>query len=100
LQQLRDQGLFPSVSAPLFSINGGDVPPGTSLTLSNANAGGSIYYTLDGSDPRAIGGGIHPSAVNFSSPIIVTRSRLVRARIKTGSIWSPIVEANFYPSQD
>jgi len=33
LDQLRNQGLFPYVTAPRFSINGGEVPSGTSLTV-------------------------------------------------------------------
>ena len=36
---------------PDFSANGGNVPSGTPLTITNPNAGGTIYYTSDGSDP-------------------------------------------------
>ena len=41
---------------PSFSRSGGPVNPGTSLTMSN-NSGrnGTIYYTIDGSDPRSPG---------------------------------------------
>lgn len=46
LRQLRNGGLFPVVDAPEFLINGaGDM-------LSMAAVSGTIYYTLDGSDPR------------------------------------------------
>ena len=100
LQQLRDEGLFPSVNAPQFSTPGGEVPFGASIALSNSNPGGAIYYTLDGSDPRAIGGGFRASALSYSAPISITGSRLIRARVKSGSTWSPVVEAAYYPAQD
>ncbi len=57
LNQLRQAGLYPSVSAPEFRINGqsqhgGQVQSGSSLTMVNPNGSGRIYYTLNGSDPR------------------------------------------------
>src|SRR5690606_18717971 len=61
LQQLRDQGLVSQLEAPRILINGqaidhGQVLPGSLLTI-QANRG-TIYYTLDGSDPRLPGGAI------------------------------------------
>ena len=50
LNQLRSQGLYPSIEAPVFNQHGGEVPTGFELEM-NAPAG-AIYYTLDGSDPR------------------------------------------------
>ncbi len=38
---------------PSFSARGGHVTPGLELTMSSAS--GTIYYTLDGSDPRSSG---------------------------------------------
>jgi hypothetical protein len=57
LGQLKDQGWYPSVGAPSFRVNGkdrygGPASAGTSLTLVNPNSSGTVYYTLDGSDPR------------------------------------------------
>ena len=100
LQQLRDQGLFPSTVAPVFSLPAGEVPVGTSLVLSNPNPSGVVYFTLDGSDPRATGGGFRASTRSYSSPIILTSSRQVRARVKNGTAWSPMVEATFHPAQN
>jgi hypothetical protein len=42
---------------PAFSNSGGNVPAGTTLTITNPNASGTIYYTTDGSDPAAAGTG-------------------------------------------
>lgn len=57
LGQLKAAGLYPPVEAPVFRINGvyqhgGPTAPGDLLSL-HAPAG-TIYYSLDGSDPRAL----------------------------------------------
>ncbi|MEN6337275.1 MAG: hypothetical protein ABFE01_23720, partial [Phycisphaerales bacterium] len=54
LSQFRAAGLYPSVDAPVFHVDGspqhgGQVPPSHSLTM---EGGAVIYYTLDGADPR------------------------------------------------
>ena len=54
LNQLRTKLLFPTLAAPLFSQFGGSVPSGYSLTMTNPNATGTIYFTVDGSDPRRV----------------------------------------------
>ncbi len=51
LSQLRARGLYPSVDAPDFTPHGGVFASGAEVTM-EAPTGGSIYYTLDGSDPR------------------------------------------------
>src|SRR5262249_25890476 len=79
---------------------GGSVPLGYPLTLTNPNASGQILYTLDGADPRLPGGAIHPSALVYQAPIVITQFRRLRARVNDGATWSPLVEANFYPEQD
>jgi hypothetical protein len=98
LGHLRTRGLFPSVNAPTFSQRGGSVGTGFSLTLSAGAQTGTIYYTLDGSDPRAIGGAIAGTAYTAAIPIsgVVT----VRARFRsTGGVWSALDEVQFiaYP---
>src|SRR6185503_12650421 len=52
LSQLRTAGLFPTVNAPLFNHYGGAVSNGLSLFLTNGNTGGTLYYTVNGTDPR------------------------------------------------
>ncbi|MCH2065499.1 MAG: CotH kinase family protein [Roseibacillus sp.] len=45
-----------SDNPPVFSRNGGIIPGGTRLTITNPNSGGGqIFYTTDGSDPRLPG---------------------------------------------
>ncbi len=85
--------LWPGVSAPLFSQRGGMVSNNFALVLSHTNAAGSVYYTTDGSDPRAFGGGI--AGTLYTAPIIVTGSMVVAARVYDGAVWSPLADAAF-----
>lgn len=63
LDQLKNAGLYPLIEAPLFAVNGveqrgGQVNVSDSLMIDSA--GGVVYYTLDGSDPRVAGVEIGP----------------------------------------
>ncbi len=85
-----------------FSLGSGIVPAGTSLRLTNGGSL-SIYYTLDGTDPRASGGGPSPSATQLAgSTLILNDSRTVIARSfgitnKYGvTNWSGPTMAHFY----
>lgn len=68
---------------------------GTTLTFSPAS-GAQLAYTLDGSDPRSLGGAIAPNAVLSSAPLTVAASRNVHVRsyradrvgVFPGSPWS------------
>lgn len=65
---LRGAGLYPSVDAPEFLVggrpqHGGQVTPGQGITI--AALFGTVYYTLDGSDPRLPGGAPNPAAQVF-----------------------------------
>src|SRR5574340_1207672 len=90
--------LYPAIAAPGFSQHGGQVAEGYFLWLSAPS--GTIYYTLDGSDPRLAGGAVAPGAQQFgASPIVVSESTLVRARVKVGAEWSAVSTAQFYVGQ-
>lgn len=99
-QRFRNVGLYPSLGAPGFNQFGGNVPQDFSVLLTHTNAAGAIYYTLDGSDPRTIGGAISSSALLYSGGVVLSSPTLVRARVKNGITWSAIVEAQFFPPQD
>lgn len=94
IDQLIEANLFPSMDAPVFSQYGGEVEPGYELEITAAE--GSIYYTLDGSDPRELGGIIASSAQIYTDePVVLLSNKPVKARAKTGNIWSPLTEAFF-----
>ncbi len=100
INQLRNAGLYPQLNAPGFSQLGGLVPPGYSLTLTNPNPSGSVYFTTDGTDPRQWGGGLASSAQLAAGPVVLNRATFVRARVRDGANWSALVEATFYLVQD
>ncbi len=60
LNQFKSRGLYPSVGAPVFYVigtyqHGGHVA--SRGTLSMQGATGTVWYTLDGTDPRVMMGG-------------------------------------------
>ena len=91
LQQYRDAGLYPSIDVPSFNQQGGQVAPGFELTITAP--GSTIYYTLDGSDPR------DPAAVVYSGPITLAENTLVKSRAQSGAEWSALNEAQFITHQ-
>jgi hypothetical protein len=74
LSQWRAGGFYPALDAPTFEPDGGVVTSGTPLGF-NAGGRGTVYYTLDGSDPRLVGGSVSPVAKSLklggSSTILV-----------------------------
>ena len=94
LNQFRAIGLYPSVTAPSFNQHGGRVADGFNLTMSAPS--GTIYYTLNGSDPRIFGGGIGPAAQEYTGgPVVLDGTTLVKARVLSGGGWSALNEAQF-----
>jgi len=81
------------VGRPRIDFAGCEVVPGAQATLSHTNAGGSIYYTLDGTDPRGFGGA--PTGLVYSAPIALTNTTHVMARVLDGTNWSALAAATF-----
>ncbi|MGE4182932.1 MAG: lamin tail domain-containing protein [Limisphaerales bacterium] len=94
LLHLERAGFLASSNAPGFSRFGGRVPDGYPLVLTNLT--GSIFYTTNGADPRlAFTGEISPEARQYSVPIPLLQSTLIRARTLDGTNWSAVTEASF-----
>ncbi|HYV27332.1 MAG TPA: lamin tail domain-containing protein, partial [Candidatus Eisenbacteria bacterium] len=53
-------------------------------------------------DPRLVGGGLASWALPYTEPLTLTNHTLVRARVRssTSTIWSAVVEAEFFTPQD
>lgn len=73
------------------------------VTLYSDNPSATLYYTLDGSDPRANGGGISPAAIVYTEPFIAPEGALINVRAYGVAIspltrWSRLETAA--PSQD
>ena len=93
------------VQPPALSHGGGRVDSGFQLSLTGpSNA--TIYYTLDGSDPRLAQGAISSNAVVYNGPIAIQGDAHIVARARnpnqrqtggppTSTPWSSPVKANF-----
>lgn len=60
---LRGANLYPQIDAVTYSQHGGPAPAGGVTMFTDSD---TIYYTLDGTDPRLLGGGIKPGALSAS----------------------------------
>jgi len=93
LDQYKSRGWYPSLAAPEFNQHGGWDLNGFAVTISGP---GTIYYTLDGSDPRLPGGAVNTAAVfTYTGPINITQTTRIKARSISGSTWSALTEAVF-----
>jgi hypothetical protein len=84
---------YPQLEPPRFSQFGGTVSTGSQLTL-NARKG-TIYYTLDNTDPRLPGGAVSPTAIEYQTPITLTANTLIKTRSYANGVWSALNEAQF-----
>jgi hypothetical protein len=91
-QMLRDAGLWPVTEPPAFNQHGGAVPPGYGLTMTSAviTAGqiATIYFTLDGSDPRVAGGALSAGALTYAGAVDLTNLVTVKARARNNTTGS------------
>jgi len=82
VNQMRSVNMFPDLALVSFNQHGGDVEPGFQLLMSQSNGTpGTIYFMLDGSDPRLWGGEVNPDAAIFEDD--TTNMTLIRR----GSNW-------------
>jgi hypothetical protein len=84
--QFRNAGLYPSIDAPVFQINGtyqhgGHAAPGAKLSMTG---GVSTWYTLDGTDPRAASQGTTPGTTG--SGTLVAENAAKRVLVPTGPV--------------
>lgn len=94
-------GLLPSLNAVEFSETSGLVTSGTTLTLTNPNGIGDIYYTLDGTDPRLPGGNLDiANAILYTGPISLNAIYNINARVMNGTDWSGSCPKLFYVPQN
>lgn len=95
-QQLIDLGLATDVELALSIPTDSTVEVGTVVTITS-NTTDTIYYTLDGSDPRAPGGGVSASAIELTNGELTINTNVelwIRVQLADGS-WSAPVKANY-----
>ena len=84
LEQFRNAGLYPNVDAPVFHIDG-SYQHGSRATSNSSfsitSEEGTIYYTLDGSDPRLPG-----TSGDSSLTTLIAEDTPKRVLVPTGSV--------------
>lgn len=85
VSQFTADGVFPTVAAPSLTPFGGTVAPGTSVTL--AAPAGTIYYTLDGADPRISGEANTVTLVSEDTPSRVFVPKVANGGSTLGTSW-------------
>ena len=93
LAAYRNAGFYPALDAPVLNQQGGAVPSGFQLGF-GPQARGTIYFTLDGTDPRLPGGAVSPAARMFSS------SGLIETLVPAGARWRWFTDATGLGSSD
>ncbi len=103
IAQMRELDYYPEINPPTFNQQGGLIENGFIVVMtlslpppSKGRAGGGIYYTVDGSDPRQpVSGTVAPMAIPYSEPVILTTTTHLRARMWVNGQWSALNEATF-----
>ena len=91
---------------PNFSQYGGSVGAGYALAITAytgtppggfTNATGTLYYTLDGTDPRSAANTPAGTATAYTVPVVLNTSKTVKARLYNSGAakWSPLTTGNF-----
>ncbi|MBX3732946.1 MAG: lamin tail domain-containing protein [Verrucomicrobiae bacterium] len=94
LAQFQAKGWYPAVAAPSFSQHGGPFDPGSPITITAPD--GTLYYTADGTDPRAPGGAVSDGARRYAGPLALAESATLKARVLgANGTWSALTEADF-----
>jgi hypothetical protein len=99
IQRYRNVGLWPALGPPSLSRGSSYFTNAFALAVSHTNSTGTIWFSTDGSDPRAPSGTPSASAMNYSGPISVDVALRLRARVTDGTHWSPPVEGIYLPYQ-
>jgi len=102
------KGLTSDLLGVEFNQYGGLAESGFTVTLTNNNTASDIYYTLDGTDPRAVKGGISSTAILYTGSFtlpdgVVTIKARVRDTNHTNTNirkWSAMCPRTFYVNQN
>jgi hypothetical protein len=99
INQFRNKGWLNNIVPPsldstnlIFTSNGVYSDFGNTLKLVNKNSSGEIYYSINNIDPRNFGDSVANNALKYSAGIPVNRTVFLKARIKDGVNWSPLME--------
>ncbi|MBN1186080.1 MAG: CotH kinase family protein [Bacteroidales bacterium] len=109
INQLKEYDLYPKIDAPKFYRSGNilyspsyPVISDSLIEIKKSISTGTIYYTLDGSDPRLTYGEINPNAVSSDTNVtlVIQTSCLIKARLKNEENWSALKEVSFLKTDE
>lgn len=89
-------GVLATLEAPTIAL---DPAGGSVAQITNPNGGGTLFVTIDGSDPRLDGGAVSPAAQNLTQ-VTVDRPMTITARVQQGAEWSPATTVSLTPIFD
>jgi len=104
IKQLTDENLYPGLQPPIALYEGEAIEGNTmsiaekiTILLRKPGSEGSVFYTIDGTDPRAVGGGRSATAIVAGNQkyIEVQPGSQVKARLYDGTSWSALREIAF-----
>lgn len=99
INQMKAAGLLPSFDPPVIKMNNAQLinetyPVSGSYQVTLSSATGQIFYTLDGTDPRMVGGQTNTSATQIATggAVNLNGTSYIKARVKNGTQWSALAE--------
>jgi hypothetical protein len=98
LPALAKQGLWPSVAAPHILLPTNLAGATAEILLRAGHTNDSLYYTVDGTDPRAPGGAIAGTALPDTGSVSVQGTTTLQARAFRAGEWSPLATAEYRPT--
>ena len=101
LEDFQRMDLYAQINAPVILLNGSPHFGGKAATTDEVIVadpeGVQVVYTTDGTDPRAVGGGVSQGATMAQPGTVLTvgDGLRLRARVLHDNTWSALVEADF-----
>lgn len=109
INQLRNAGLFPDLDAPEISRNGNilyeqeyQISSDWQIKVDNPNSTGTIYYTINDTDPRRVGGEISDYAVDAGEEVTldIPASTIIKSRVYDNGEWSALRYIKLFAVED
>ncbi|HET6559367.1 MAG TPA: CotH kinase family protein, partial [Prolixibacteraceae bacterium] len=107
INQLKTANLLASFNPPVFTKDNTTLDEEQYSVSGNyqvtiTGTGGQIIYTLDGSDPREVGGEINRSAKEIATGanIPLQGTAIIKARVKNGAQWSALAQVKLMDTNE
>lgn len=108
INQLKSAGLLPATNPPVITKDNvmlveESYPVSGNYQVSLSSPAGQIYYTLDGTDPRQLGGELSSSArlIATGGTVNLQGTALIKARVRNGNYWSALAAVKLLdPNED